>query len=387
MKKIGFSLLASLLLVSGIYAQKSIVVTNNSALDRKAEIVEVKACNMKDCKLTKPFVLKNNDGKEIAYQLTYNDKKEVTGFIFQADVKAKSSAAYSIKAGTPSLVTAKTHGRFVPERKDDFAWENDMAAYRMYGPALSKENPSNGVDYWAKCTDELVVDQRYKDDIYNEISYHIDHGKGLDFYKVAHTLGCGGVAPYANDSLWVGNQFDSYQVLVDGPLRTVFTLTYNNFKVGSEFYKETITITADAGSLLNKAVVTYSGKPQKIQLATGIYLHDGKGRKHETISKLHSKNNINETWGAIAYAENAVSDAGIPSGSDYVGVFVPTSLIESKKSNEHFLLLSDYVIDSSFTYYFGAGWSKWKYPTDADWFKAVTDFSTNTKSPLKVIMK
>jgi len=390
MKKIGFSLLASLLLVSGTFAQKSIVVINNSTLDRNAEMVEVKACNKKDCKLNKPFLLKNNDGKEIAYQLIYSDKKEVSGFIFQADVKAKSNATYWIKAGTPSPVTAKTHGRFVPERKDDFAWENDMAAYRMYGPALAKENASNGVDYWAKCTDKLVVDQRYKDDIYNEISYHIDHGKGLDFYKVAHTLGCGGVAPYANDSLWVGNQFDSYQVLVDGPLRTEFTLTYNNFKVGNESYKETITITSDAGSLLNKAVVTYSGKAQKMQLGTGIYLHDGKGRKHETISKEYTdstKATLLKSWGGIAYAENAVSDAGVPSGTDYVGVVVPTSLIESKKSNEHFLLLSDYVIGSSFTYYFGAGWSKWKYPTDADWFKAVTDFSTKTKSPLKVIMK
>ena len=382
MKRIKFSIFASLLLVSSIFAQKSVVITNSSNLERKAEVVEVKTS-----KLTKPFVLKNNDGKETAYQLIYNDKKEVTGFIFQADVKAKSSETYWLKAGTALPVKAKTHGRFVPERKDDFAWENDMAAYRMYGPALAKENASNGVDYWAKCTDELVVDQRYKDDIYNEISYHIDHGKGLDFYKVAHTLGCGGIAPYFSDSLWVGNQFDSYQVLVDGPLRTVFTLTYNNFKVGSEFYKETITITADAGLLLNKAVVTYTGKAQKMQLGTGIFLHDGKGRTHDTITNYHSNNNIRNKWGAIAYAENAFSDAGVPSGKDYIGVVVPTALVESKKVNEHFLLLSDYEIGSEFTYYFGAGWSKWKFPTNADWFKAVDDFSLEIKTPLKVTLK
>jgi len=368
MKKFGYFLIASLLLVSGLFAQKSIVVTNTSGLNRKGEIVEVKY------KSANSFVLKNNEGKETGYQLTYNSKKEVCGFLFQADVKAKSSATYWIKAGTPTLVTAKTYGRFIPERKDDFAWENDFAAYRMYGPALAKENPSNGVDYWAKSTEELVVDQRYKDDIYNEISYHIDHGKGLDFYKVAHTLGCGGVAPYAADSLWVGNQFDSYQVIENGPLRTVFTLTYNKFTVGNESYKETITITADAGSLLNKAVVTYEGKVQKMQLATGIFLHDGKGNLL-----------IKKEKGIVSYAENAVSDAGLPSGRNYVCVVAPGKA--GLKKGDHAFILTDYTPGTNFTYYFGAGWSKWKYPTDEDWFKAVNEFNSKIKSPLQVKLK
>ena len=255
---------ASLLLVSGIFAQKTVTVSNSSDFERKAEIVEVKACCIKSCIITKSVVLKNEKGEEVPYQLTYNDKKEIQGLIFQADVKARSKVIYTLTEGTPSPVKAKTSGRFVPERKDDFAWENDFAAYRMYGPALAKENPSNGVDFWAKCTDELVVDQRYQDELQNGKSYHIDWGKGMDFYKVGHALGCGGVAPYVGDSLWVGNQYDSYKVLENGPLRTVFQLTYNSFKVGSEFYKETITITATAGSLLNKAEVTFSGKSQKM---------------------------------------------------------------------------------------------------------------------------
>ena len=192
MKRIGFSVLASLLLVSGIFAQRSIVVTNSTGLDRKSEMVEAKTYS-----ITKSVVLKDKTGKEVPYQLTYNNKNEIQSIIFLANVKANSSATYTLTKGKPAPVTAKTYGRFVPERKDDFAWENDFGAYRMYGPALAKENPSNGVDFWAKSTNEVVVDQRYKDDIYNEISYHIDHGKGLDFYKVAHTLGCGGIAPYA----------------------------------------------------------------------------------------------------------------------------------------------------------------------------------------------
>ena len=57
--------------------------------------------------------------------------------------------------------SAKVYGRYVPERKDDFAWENEYAAFRMYGAALKPENPSNGVDLWLKNSPALVIDTMY----------------------------------------------------------------------------------------------------------------------------------------------------------------------------------------------------------------------------------
>ena len=385
MKKIVFFLIASLLFISEIFAQKSIVVTNSSGLDRKGEIVEVKAGHKKSCKLPESFVLKSIDGKEIAYQLIYNDLKIITGFIFQADVNAKSTATYMLTEGKPAIVKAKTFGRFVPERKDDFAWENDFAAYRMYGPALAKENPSNGVDYWAKKTEELIVDEFYNGELKQGLSYHRDRGQGLDFYKVGHTLGCGGIAPYAADSLWVGNHYNTYKVLENGPLRTVFTLSYDSVKVGNEFYKQTITITATAGSLLNKAVVTYTGKAQKMQLATGIFLHDDKG---SLVSHLKSTKNNSKPTSRIGYAEEAISVFNEPSGRNYVGVVVSSEgNIQLKKKGIHAMLLSDYNVGKSFTYYFGGGWNNWKYPADNDWFNALEEYSIKVSSPLKVKLK
>ena len=47
----------------------------------------------------------------------------------------------SLTACHQQVVTPKVYGRHVPERKDDFAWENEYAAFRMYGPALKPENP------------------------------------------------------------------------------------------------------------------------------------------------------------------------------------------------------------------------------------------------------
>jgi len=376
MKRITFSILASLLLVSGVFAQKSFVVVNTTGIDRKGEIVEISLSALKVSFDVKSYVLKNSQHKEVAYQLIYNGNKKPQSLIFQADVKAKSSSGYSLTVGKPASVKPKTFARFVPERKDDIAWENDMAAYRMYGPALANENPSNGVDYWAKCTEILVVDQRYKDDIYNKISYHIDHGLGLDFYKVGHTLGCGGIAPYVNGKLWVGNQFSHYKIVEVGPLRSVFTLVYDSVKVGNSFYKEELTITTNAGSLLNKGTVKFTGLNQKMELAAGIYLHDVPGNLKQNV-----------TNGTSGYAEVATSDAGVPAGRDYIGVYIPAKVNKAFKEGEHALITSSYKAGDTFTYYFGAGWSKWHYPTDNDWFTALNHFSETTRNPLKVTIK
>jgi len=376
MKKIGFFILASLLLVSGAFAQHSIVVTNSTGIERKGEIVEVSIAALKVSFDTKSYVLKNKSNKEVAYQLIYNGNKKPQSLIFQADVKANSSSAYSLAAGTPAVVKAKTFARFVPERKDDFAWENDIAAYRMYGPALANENPSNGVDFWAKCTNDLIVDEFYNGEDKKGISYHVDHGHGLDFYKVAHTLGCGGIAPYASGKLWVGDHFSSYKVIEVGPLRSVFTLTYDSLKVGNVLYKEELTITANAGSILNKGVVKLTGPAQKMELAAGIYLHDDKGTLKQNLAN-----------GTTAYAEAAVSDAKVPSGRNYVGVYIPAKVTKAFKQSEHGLITSSYKVGNTFTYYFGGGWSKWLYPTDNDWFKGITRFAEANRNPLKVSVK
>jgi hypothetical protein len=376
MRKAVFFIFTCLLLVSGVYGQYSIVVTNSSGYDRKGEMVEVNISSLKVPFETRTYVLKDKKNEEVGYQLIYKGNKKPQSLIFQAEVKANSTAVYSLSVGKPAVVKPKTFARFVPERKDDFAWENDLAGYRMYGPALANENPSNGVDFWSKCTDKLVVDQRYKDDITNKISYHIDHGQGLDFYKVAHTLGCGGIAPYTSGKLWVGNHFSSYKVIESGPLRSVFTLVYDSVKVGKMIYKEVLTITTNAGSILNKGVVKFTGPDRKLELAAGIALHDGKGIWKHNIAN-----------GTSGYAEEAVSDANVPSGRNYVGVYIPAKVNKVIKDPENALILASYKVGESFTYYFGGGWSKWKFPTDTDWFKALNRFSDTKRNPLKVTVK
>jgi hypothetical protein len=372
MKRILFYPVCAMLLTACASGRPTIVVENPSDFDRKGEMVEVAVSALEADFHTTLYTLKDAKGNEVPYQLLYENGLAAT-LIFPVDMQAGATSAYRLVEGVPTEVKPKTYARYVPERKDDFAWENDLAAYRMYGPALANENPGNGVDLWLKRTDELIVDKFYHDELQDGLSYHVDHGQGLDCYSVGHTLGAGGIAPYTS-RLWVGNQYTAQKVAFTGPLRSVFTLTYDSVQVDNRFYKQSITITVDAGSLLNKAVVSYEGEDTPFKLAAGIFLHNG---GNEFIDKEHQ---------SIAYAEKAVSDAGLPAGRNYVGVYMPNGK-EVTKTDKHLIRIADYKPGDTFTYYFGGGWNEWKFPSDNDWFKAVERFGSMKKEPLRITVK
>ena len=200
------------------------------------------------------------------------------------------------------LAEPRVYGRYVPERKDDFAWENEYAAFRMYGPALRSENPSNGVDLWLKKSPELVVDSFYYREHVLGQPYHINYGKGLDCYKVGHTSGAGGVVVMADDQLWIGGPYDRWQILEQSPEKFVFRLEYDSLLVAGHILQESITITAEAAQPLNKAqVVLTSSHPSSfnshLYLGGGICVHD-------SVDSYQ----MCERCGSVLYAEDALSD-------------------------------------------------------------------------------
>ncbi|MDR2854231.1 MAG: DUF4861 domain-containing protein [Prevotellaceae bacterium] len=383
MKKTFILIFASLLLFSCGKYSKTITVTNVLDFDRTAELVEVKIADLNADFTSKSYILKNDKGEEVAYQISENGAT----LLFQADVAADSFAVYTLTIGKPSEVAPKTDAFFVPERRDDFAWENDIAAYRMYGPDLADENPSNGVDLWLKKTDKPIMRQFYDDEHLNGKPYHIDHGEGLDCYKVAHTLGAGGVAPYIDGTLYVGDHYSSYNIIEKGALRSAFSLTYDSVKIGEDIYNEEITITTSAGSLLNKAVVRYNGARDSIKLAVGIFLHN-----FQTVNGVIMGD---DDKNFIAYAEDATGEMdNLPVGRNYVGVvskeksqiLIP---LDNKQllNDSHLLRIADYKTGDEFTYYFGGGWSQWKFATDADWQQAMENFSQTIHNPLEITVE
>ena len=273
-------------------------------------------------------------------------------------------------------VQPKVYGRFVPERKDDFAWENEYAAFRMYGPALRPENPSNGVDLWLKKSPELVVDSFYYREHVLGLPYHINYGRGLDCYKVGHTAGCGGLVVIADNKMYVGGAYDRWEIVEQTPEKLVFKLEYDSLEVAEHELHASITITAEAGQMLNRADVVLTGDYENdLFIGGGIYLHD-------TVDNIYSCDHC----GIIAYAEDALSDktaakmnyeynGSTTQGRSYIAVVTPHGGWQDILDGTLFSV-QPYELGDTLTYYFGACWSEWSngeesFPTDESWFESI----------------
>ena len=258
------------------------------------------------------------------------------------------------------IVQPKVYGRYVPERKDDFAWENEYAAFRMYGPALRPENPSNGVDLWLKASPELVVDSFYYREHVLGLPYHINYGKGLDCYKVGHTCGAGGLVVLANDQTWIGGAYDRWEILEQTPDKFVFRLEYDSLFVDGQVLHESITITAEAGEPLNKAEVVLTGTYDgELLVGGGIYMHD-------TIDHFE----VYEDLGTVFYEEDALSDktaaqmnydynGSTSQGRIYLTVRTPEATVTDIQDG-NLIAVKDYQMGDTLTYFFGATWSEWR---------------------------
>ena len=268
-------------------------------------------------------------------------------------------ALWSLTACQQVEQQAKVFGRYVPERKDDFAWENEYAAFRMYGPALAPENPSNGVDLWLKATPELIVDSFYYREHVLGLPYHINYGKGLDCYKVAHTCGAGGLVVIADGQTWIGGPYDRWEILEQTPDKFVFKLEYDSLLVAGHVLQESITITAEAGQLQNKAEVVIFGDYEGELLAGGgIYLHDTVDY-HMTIPEV----------GYVFYEEEALSDktaarmnyeynGSTSQGRIQISVKTPGATLTDIVDG-NLVAVKPYTLGDTLTYFFGATWSEW----------------------------
>lgn len=364
-----------------------IEVKNPCDFARHGELVEI-AIPEDIAKLGK---IVDAQGNEVAYQITADGR-----LLFQADVEANATAEYQLLTDASSAhVTPKTTAFFLGDRrKDDFCWENDKAAYRMYGPALLPENPSSGVDLWLKHSAELTADAMYKQEEGGK-PYHIDYGLGIDSYKVGHAAGCGGVGIVANGEIWPGGPFARYEILQEGPLQTIFRLEYDSVQVCDKVWKETITITVNAGAQVNKAEVCFTGEPVEGAMVGGaLFLHDEPG------NAFIGKNGDETTPKYFAYAEPATSDKGIYGihqkagidastldfGRNYVVVMME-GVEEWEEINNTVALVKPYQMGDTYTYFFGGGWSKRDFATDEEWFEASRQTSEALSHPLEVNLK
>lgn len=385
MKKIIYYACLSMLLAACSSTAKEVKITiaNPSDFDRTEELVAIPLDSLSNkLPLTDSlvYVVKNSQGEIIPSQVTFDQT-----LLFPSGAKAKETVSFTINAGKAQEFSKKTYGRFIKERKDDFAWENDRVAFRVYGPALVEiDGPSNGIDLWYKRTANLIIDKWYKDDIAKVASYHEDRGEGLDDYKVGRTLGAGAMAPFVDGKLWLNQNFTSQELLENGPLRTTFKLTYANFDVKGKNVSESRTFSIDAGSQLTK-VTEILGVSEPTQVAAGI----AKREKNDSILVSADKDYLiylepSEKAGSVfvGLAFTTPIDSSIVNSYDVVN-----PITKKKESHTHVLALTTYQPNTPIVYYTGYGWEKFGFPTIADYQKYMANFTKALKEPLIITIQ
>lgn len=269
-------------------------------------------------------------------------------------------------------------GRAIPERKDDFAWENTVAAYRIYGPALEATGEiSSGIDVWSKRIPNFVVNSFYQQDheaaiTHNSpLSYHNDNGIGLDSYDVGPSRGCGGTAVWADGKLDVSKNYTVAKILATGPIRFEFEVSYAPWPAGGRMVTETKRITLDAGSHLNKIVSTYRFEGgSSLDLAAGIAIHEG------GVTTLPVGKSIASVWDT----PQKLSAGRIATGL----ISLPTEHATTVTAAHHALMLYKRHSGESFTYFAGSGWSKADMPTQQDWNTYLLRFEELREHPVAV---
>lgn len=384
----------------------TVTVTNPLAMERSNEMVEVSMETVTDrlgLADTAQIVVLNADGQQVPYQITYDGK-----VIFPAAIAAGGTATYTIQTGTPEAFDVKACGRCYPERMDDMAWENDLVAFRAYGPALqTKGERGFGYDLFTKYnTTEPMLEAMYAKELDKETlakiaelkktdpkaaaelsrerSYHIDHGYGMDCYAVGPTLGAGVAALMVNDTIIYPWCYKNQEILDNGPLRFTVKLEFTPLTVkGDSTVVETRLITLDAGSHLNKTVVSYSNLKETLPIVAGIVLHEPDGAVVADAAN-----------GYITYVDPTT---GPDNGKIFMGAAVPavvkdakTVLFSEKEKKErnnadgHVLAVSDYEPGSEYVYYWGFAWDKADIKTADAWNRYMADFAQKVRNPLTV---
>lgn len=265
---VSICVLSCLLCACGVQ-DRTVSVKNPTAVGRTAETISVPFDSLGICGLTaENAVVKTSEGKEIPSQ-TVTGQDGAPCLIFQTDMKAESSAAFVVSKGKPQVYDTLAWSRYVPERKDDYAYENNIVVGRIYGPALAAPR-TFGPDVWIKNTPAFIFDKWLAGR-----DFHHNHGEGMDCYMVGKALGGGACAPVSGDKIFCGDNWATQQRLCNGPLRTEAEFTYPAIDVDGRSMTSQRSLSLDANTRLVHWTTSFStADGDSLDVVVGAVLHD-----------------------------------------------------------------------------------------------------------------
>jgi len=376
-----FLLLLTILAMPVCCAQGQLIVkaANKLAIARPSQTIELSAKNLSSLgekDLNKIYV-RDSSGKELLCQAVDTDYDELHKpdiVIFQVDFKPNETRTFVVSAGKKHEYNKddfRAYGRFVRERFDDFAWENDLIAHRTYGKALItwKGEPltSSAIDIWSKRTSRLVINDWYMVD-----NYHADMGEGMDDYSAGATRGCGGSGIWANNQLYVPTNFIDSRVLANGPIRVMFELVYEPFDVNGTRVSEVLRISLDAGSQLDHFQSFYNVQSGNSPPPVAIGLKKVKDEQQE----------LNAAHGWLAIWEPLEKDQGM---QGVATVFDPQQFDKQAEDKQNNLIVLKAGTAKPVSYWAGFAWDRAGKITSPDaWKKYVDEFANGLHSPIEV---
>ncbi|MYM97399.1 DUF4861 family protein [Duganella vulcania] len=275
-------------------AAERLAVTATHELDaaRPAETIAIPWAEVNQAlpgALLQHLTVRDAAGHSLPYQVTNvaPEAKDPQGkgiaygeLIFQHDFAAgEHSASFTVEkseAVAPPF-PVQAFARYVPERLDDFAWENDRIAHRTYGQALAAPDTqgsgkevlvTSGLDIWFKRVRYPIVDRWYNK---GHDHYHKDEGEGLDMYGVGTTRGAGGTGIWDGKQLYTSRNYAKWKVIANGPIRAIFELSYDAWDAAGAKVSEVKRFTVDAGHDFDQIDSTFSfSGPASLTAAIGL---------------------------------------------------------------------------------------------------------------------
>ena len=399
------NLLASLALAAlfalPVSASEKLVVTvsHDLALARPSETITVPWAEVNRAlphALVQKIAVRDASGRILPYQVTNvapqaKDPDRVGAaygeLIFQHDfATGEKSAVFTVEqtdAVSPPF-PIKAFARAVPERLDDFAWENDRIAHRTYGPSLAAPaSPgsgkevlvTSGLDLWCKRVSYPIVDRWYNK---GHDHYHKDEGEGMDMYGVSASRGCGGLGIWDGSRLYVSSNYKTARVLANGPVRAIFELTYDTWDAGGVFVSETKRFTVDAGRNLDQIESIFAAaKVDTLTVAIGLNKNSADKKQEPVVT-------LTPAAAAGSLAQWIVQKTNGSLGTAIV-VVDPAAFSGFAEDSLNQLILAKVAPNQPLRYLAGAGLDRsGQFASQAEWLACVAAESARARSPVTV---
>lgn len=394
-----FLTLLALLFATGSNAKVIITATNTSQHQRQ----EVVAWNAKEvwkrlgAKEGSSLIVKNPYGQTVTHQITHDGR-----LLIDVSVRPKGMAEFTVEQGNSADFKPFVFGKQYAWRVDDITWENDIAAYRVYGPALQRSGEkAYGIDVWLKSTKELDVDHRYAvtwqsnidkaffrsignqegvDFVDRATSFHLDHGQGLDCYNVGPSMGCGTPAMMIGDSLVMPYCYKDYEILDNGPLEFTLSLTYPEVDIVGQNVTEHRLISLAKGCYFNRMTVWYDGLTRPMDVAGGLVVHTSAPEDltlgkdfivYDDPTDSYERHNF-QIYVAAIFPESGVKTRFVPD-MEHLKQGIYGNAVGVKRGVK---------AGEKWSYWFGASWCQGGTPDHDFWIMQVERFKEHLAKPI-----